>query len=88
VWASSRGCATPARATNLGAILLFSLHGSVLWVFGISLGLANMAGGYLGSRMAVAKGSRFIRVLFLAVVAVLTVTLGYDVWVENIAPSL
>lgn len=75
-------------ATNLGAILLFSLHGSVLWVFGILLGLANMAGGYLGSRMAVARGSRFIRVLFLGVVVVLIMKLGYDVWVENIAPSL
>ena len=32
------------------------------------VGAANIAGSYLGARMAVAKGSRFVRVVFMVVV--------------------
>jgi uncharacterized membrane protein YfcA len=71
-------------ATNAGALLFFLPHGSLLWGVGLVLGLANMAGGYLGARTAVRQGSRFIRVVFLVVVAVLILKLGYDVWNENI----
>lgn len=75
-------------ATNAGALLFFLPHGSVLWGIGLVLGLSNMAGGYLGARTAVAKGSKFIRLVFLAVVAVLIVKLGWDVWQENVlSPS-
>ncbi|WP_269451831.1 hypothetical protein [Tessaracoccus coleopterorum] len=39
-----------------------------------------MTGGYLGARTAIAKGTGFVRVVFLAVAAALIVKLGYDVW--------
>lgn len=71
-------------ATNAGALLFFLPHGSLLWGVGLVLGGSNMAGGYLGARMAVAKGSKFIRIVFLIVVAVLIVKLGWDVLQENI----
>jgi uncharacterized membrane protein YfcA len=72
-------------ATNAGALMFFLPHGSILWAHGLLLGLANMAGGYLGARTAVKQGSKFVRVVFLAVVAALIVKLGYDVWQENFA---
>lgn len=72
-------------ATNAGALLFFLPHGSLLWGVGLVLGAANMAGGYLGARTAVKQGSRFIRLVFLAVVAALILKLGHDVWVENFA---
>ncbi|WP_291036678.1 TSUP family transporter [Herbiconiux sp.] len=75
-------------ATNLGALAFFIPHGELLWALGLAMGVANMAGGYLGSRMAVARGNRFIRIAFLTVVAVLIVKVGYDVWTENLAPLL
>ncbi|BDZ39406.1 sulfite exporter TauE/SafE family protein [Microbacterium suwonense] len=75
-------------ATNAGALLLFIPHGSVLWVLGIVLAAANVVGSYLGSRMAIARGSTFIRVVFLIVVVLLIGKLGLDVWSENIAPAL
>ncbi|WP_394942114.1 sulfite exporter TauE/SafE family protein [Psychromicrobium sp. YIM B11713] len=71
-------------ATNAGALLFFLPHGSILWGLGLVVGAANMAGGYLGSRMAVQKGNRFIRIVFLLVVAVLIIKLGWDVIQENI----
>ena len=38
--------------------------------------------------MAISQGSRFIRIVFLAVVGALIIKLGYDVWVENVEPLL
>jgi uncharacterized membrane protein YfcA len=66
-------------ATNLGAIIIFTAHGAPLWRLGLTMGLANMLGGLLGARTAVARGSRFVRVIFLVVVSVLILRLGYDV---------
>lgn len=66
-------------ATNLGALLFFVPHGAVLWGLGLSMGVANLVGGYVGARMAVAKGSGFVRVVFVVVVGALICKLGYDV---------
>jgi uncharacterized membrane protein YfcA len=75
-------------ATNLGALLFFVPHGSVFWGLGLLMGAANMLGGYLGSRAATARGSRFIRIAFLVVVSALIARVGWDVWTENLQPLL
>jgi uncharacterized membrane protein YfcA len=67
-------------ATNAGALMFFLPHGSLLWGLGLVLGAANMAGGYLGARTAVSRGSKFIRIVFLVVVGALIIKLGSDVW--------
>jgi uncharacterized membrane protein YfcA len=72
-------------ATNAGALIFFLPHGSLLWGVGLVLGLANMAGGYLGARTAVKQGSTFIRNVFLAVVGALIIKLGYDIWQDTFA---
>ncbi|MFB9378766.1 sulfite exporter TauE/SafE family protein [Kineococcus gynurae] len=73
-------------ATNLGALIFFIPHGSVVWGLGLLLALGNASGGWLGARMAIARGTGFIRVVFLLVVAALVVVLGRDVWQENLSP--
>jgi uncharacterized membrane protein YfcA len=75
-------------ATNVGALLVFATHGSVFWGLGLLMGAANLCGGYLGSRTATARGSRFIRVAFLVVVSALVVRVGRDVWTENVEPLI
>ncbi|MCM3781212.1 sulfite exporter TauE/SafE family protein [Microbacterium hydrocarbonoxydans] len=75
-------------ATNTGALLLFIPHGAVLWLLGGILAIANVAGSYLGSRMAISRGATFIRVVFLLVVVALIAKLGVDVWNENIVPAM
>lgn len=75
-------------ATNAGALLLFIPHGAVLWLLGGILAVANVAGSYLGSRMAISRGATFIRVVFLLVVVALIAKLGVDVWNENIVPAM
>jgi uncharacterized protein len=66
-------------ATNLGALIYFVPHGAVIWGLGLAIGAANLVGGYVGARMAVARGSAFVRVVFVVVVGALIVKLGYDV---------
>ncbi len=66
-------------ATNLGALLFFLPSGAVLVGLGVLMGAANVAGAYLGARMAIAKGNRFIRVVFLVVAALLIARLSVDV---------
>lgn len=67
-------------ATNLAAIGVFALSGAPLWGLGLIMGAANMLGGLLGARTAVARGSRFVRVIFLVVVSALILRLAYDVF--------
>lgn len=69
-------------ATNLGALAWFFAHGSVLWQLGLLVGSANMLGGYLGARTAVARGGGFIRTVFLVVVSVLILRLGWTVFLS------
>lgn len=65
--------------TNLGALIVFSLAGSVRWSIVPFMIVGNMLGGYLGSRTAISGGSAFVRRVFLLVVAVLIARLAWDV---------
>ena len=65
--------------TNLGALIVFTLAGSVLWSIAPFMAAANIAGGYLGARTAISAGSRFVRIVFLVVVAVLITRLAVEV---------
>ena len=67
-------------ATNAGALIFFVPYGAVLWGLGLVIGLANLVGGYIGARMAVARGGSFVRVTFLVVVTALILRLAWDVW--------
>jgi uncharacterized membrane protein YfcA len=69
-------------ATNFGALVFFVPHGAVLWAVGLCVGAANLVGGYLGARMAIARGSAFVRVVFVVVVSVLIVRLGWKLAAE------
>ncbi len=66
-------------ATNLGALVVFTVAGATVWSLGLPMAAANTAGGYLGARTAVARGSGFVRVVFLLVVAALVARLGWQV---------
>lgn len=66
-------------ATNIGALAFFVPAGHVVWPLGLALAAGNLTGGYLGARTAVAKGSRFVRVVFVVVVGLLILTLAYRV---------
>jgi uncharacterized membrane protein YfcA len=63
---------------SLGALVLFFAKGAVVWKVVLPLAAFNMAGNYLGSHLAIRKGSKFIRIFFIGVVIALVVKLSYD----------
>ena len=63
-------------ATNLAALCVFVPQGGVLWKVGLVMGACNLAGGYLGARTAVARGTRFVRIFFIAVVSAFILRIG------------
>ncbi|HEX6249761.1 MAG TPA: TSUP family transporter [Nocardioidaceae bacterium] len=66
-------------ATNVGALVVFIPQGAVLWKIGLVMGACNLLGGYIGARTAVARGTGFVRVLFVVVVGAFIVKIGSDV---------
>ena len=66
-------------ATNLAALCVFVPQGAVLWKVGLVMGACNLAGGYVGARTAVSRGTRFVRVFFIVVVSAFIIRIGGDV---------
>ena len=66
-------------ATNLGALTVFVPGGHVMWTIGAVMAVANIAGGYVGARTAVARGSRFVRVVFVVVLVAFIIRIGGSV---------
>lgn len=64
--------------TNAASIVVFGLTGSVMWALGLLMGVCNVAGAVVGARMAITRGSGFVRLVFLVVVGVLILRLGWD----------
>ncbi len=69
-------------ATNLGSILLFLWKGSIIWSIALPMAVCNALGGFLGSKMAIKKGNKFIRAFFLIVIIATLCRLGYDVFLH------
>jgi uncharacterized membrane protein YfcA len=55
--------------SNLVSLLVFASLGQVLWALGLLMGFFQTLGARWGSHLALAKGTRFIRLVFLVVVA-------------------
>jgi uncharacterized membrane protein YfcA len=65
-------------ATNLAAVAAFSAHGFILYDYALPMGVCNVAGALIGARLAILKGNRFVRVLFLAVVSIMIARFAYE----------
>ena len=65
-------------STNLASIMVFVATGHILVWLGLSMGAANALGGGLGARMAIARGSAFVRIVFLCSTGALLLKLGWS----------
>ncbi|MEV7613710.1 TSUP family transporter [Streptomyces sp. NPDC089799] len=66
--------------TNAGALAVFSYQGAVMWRLAALMAVFNLAGGMAGARLALKKGSGFVRVVLLTVVCALVLKLGWEQW--------
>lgn len=55
-------------ATNLAAFTLFLFAGKMVFWLGLPMGVANALGAQLGARMAMLRGSKFVKVIYLGIV--------------------
>ena len=62
-------------ATNLGAFVFFLLGGQMVYWIGLPMGLANALGAALGARMAMLRGSGFVKWMYGVVVLVVVARL-------------
>jgi hypothetical protein len=69
-------------ATNLGSVTLFLVKGLLIWKIALPMAAANMLGGFLGARLAIAKGNRFIRAFFLVVIVGILLRFFWDVFLK------
>lgn len=53
--------------SNIASLLFFALAGQVIWQIGLPMGLAQMAGAWVGSHLVIRHGTRLIRPLLVAV---------------------
>jgi len=66
--------------TNGAALAYFATHGHVLYAIAAPMALCNVAGSFVGTRLALRLGSRFVRIVFLAVVSALMLRYALDVF--------
>ena len=65
-------------ATNLGAIIIFGANGEIIWKIGLTLAIANVAGGVIGAYLALRGGSSLVRKVFMGVTLALIIKVAID----------
>jgi uncharacterized membrane protein YfcA len=69
-------------ASNLAALLLFTLKGHVWWHIAFYLAVANVLGSWLGTRLALKHGVGFVRWVFVLVVTALIAKTSWDAFIR------
>jgi uncharacterized protein len=72
-------------ASNLASLILFLIVRKVWFVAGLVMGAGQWLGARAGSRMVIARGTKFIRPVFLTVVVLLTFKMIYDNYFKTAA---
>ena len=62
-------------ASNLSSLAFFLWHGNIYFAAGIVMGLGQIFGAKLGSRMVITRGTKFIRPIFIAAVLAIAIKL-------------
>ena len=68
-------------ASNLASLITFAAAGKVIWVVGIPAAICGIIGNYIGSGLALKKGAKIIRPMFVVVLSLLVIRLLYDLFV-------
>lgn len=79
---ASAGAKLLNTATNLAALLLFTLKGHVWWHFALAMAVSNVIGSLAGTHLALKHGTGFVRGVFIAVVSALILKTGYDAFIR------
>lgn len=64
-------------ASNLAALAFFAAAGTVSWLPGLVMGGGQLIGGRLGAHLAMTRGARFVRPIFLTMATLVALKLIY-----------
>lgn len=64
--------------SNFVSLIVFIIGGQILWALGLVMAVGQILGAYLGSHLVITKEVKFIRTMFLFVVALTICKLIYD----------
>jgi uncharacterized membrane protein YfcA len=67
-------------STNAAALTLFAATGHIWWGVALLLAVANIAGSFIGTHLALSRGAGFVRGAFIGVVGLLILKTGWDAW--------
>lgn len=66
-------------ATNVGSLIYFGWTGHILYHYAVPMALCSVLGATIGTRLAIAKGSQFVRIFFLVIVGALIAKLAQSI---------
>jgi uncharacterized membrane protein YfcA len=66
--------------SDVSSLIFFFIHKTIIFKLAFPMMACNVAGSYLGSRLAVLRGNTFIRKVFLAVITGIVVRFAWDVF--------
>ena len=69
--------------SNFVSLLTFIYFGQVDWFIGLTMGTCLMLGAFIGAHSAIHFGAKFIRPLFIIIVVVMAINLGYNAWFSH-----
>lgn len=76
---TSSGCAKLSNlASNVASLLVFAVSGQINFSLGIPAAICTTAGAFIGSKLAIKGGSKYIRIIIFLVLAMLFVKFGYE----------
>lgn len=75
-------------ATNFAALVPLAWMGHVWWHIAAVLAVANIVGSLLGTRLALARGAGFVRIVFIVVVSLLILKTAWDSFGATVTAAL
>lgn len=68
--------------SNVAALVMFLILGAVNFIYGIIMGVAMIAGSFVGAKFALKRGTKFLRYFFIFMTTILIIKNVYDYYVS------
>lgn len=67
-------------SSNFASLVVFAFLGKLNWVYGVSIAIVMTFGAIIGSRLAILKGNKFIKPVFLIVTSILILKMSVEIF--------
>lgn len=67
-------------SSNLASLIAYTYLGKINWAYGIGIAIVMTFGAIIGSKLAILKGNKFIKPMFLIVTAVLILKMSKEIF--------